>query len=196
MNRFVVELLKLLQDIDGPDVADTLIDELVTETARTTDWPSDEEFWDACRNTKVYKDIKQARVRMILRALELDMRSSMSEEGLPTKLPIEHVLPQGWDSSQWPIDTDDADAVERRNTLLHSFGNLTLVTTRLNGAMSNGSWEAKRTALGEHSVLRLNREIVEEYEVWDESAIESRGAMMADHLCRIWPRPEPSMSTD
>jgi len=83
----------------------------------------------------------------------LESRCRHVERG---KYTIEHVLPRAW-QKHWPVESQDPVARDKRNHLLHTIGNLTLVTKRLNPRMSNGPWSEKRTALTAHSVLRLNQ---------------------------------------
>jgi hypothetical protein len=40
-------------------------------------------------------------------------------------------------------------------------GNLTVLTDELNPSVSNSGWEEKRQAVEEHTVLRLNQELVD-----------------------------------
>ena len=91
---------------------------------------------------------------MTLAAIENAMRSEKSEEvALPGKLTIEHVMPQEWRAT-WPVDPPDDLAKDgERDRHLHRLGNLTLVTERLNPALSNSPWATKRPELNKHSVL-------------------------------------------
>jgi hypothetical protein len=76
-----------------------------------------------------------------------------------------------------------------------TIGNLTLVTKKLNPAMSNGPWPDKLEALNQHSVLMLNRHLVQQNpELWDEAAIRERTAFLASYIKRIWPGPEAEWS--
>jgi hypothetical protein len=80
-------------------------------------------------------------------------------------------------------------SIVRRNRLLHSFGNLTLLTAPLNSSVSNSAFEVKRDALEEHSLLLLNRELVKNGS-WDEDCIIARGKALFDIARTIWPLPE------
>jgi hypothetical protein len=52
-----------------------------------------------------------------------------------------------------------------------------LLTTPLNSSVSNGPFLDKRKAIEAHSLLVLNREIVQEV-AWDEERILTRGAAL------------------
>jgi hypothetical protein len=54
--------------------------------------------------------------------------------------------------------------------------------------MSNGPWSTKVAALDEHTVLMLNRDVVDQ-ETWDEDVIRDRSARMFEYALKIWPRP-------
>jgi len=69
-------------------------------------------------------------------------------------------------------------------------GNLTLVNNKLNPALSNGPWEHKRNELHKHSVLYLNKQLLDGWpERWDEAAIRERSMRLADLTIICWPGP-------
>ena len=104
-------------------------------------------------------------------------------------LTIEHLMPQGWREENWPLEVSDSpvEAIARRNQLVHTMGNLTLVSGSLNPSLSNDGWETKRPALAEHSQLQLNREVAE-VESWNEASLIERSRRLADRVVTIWPR--------
>jgi len=89
------------------------------------------------------------------------------------------------------VSTEDDSPLGRivkRNRLLQSFGNLTLLTRPLNSSVSNGPYPQKRAAIGEHSLLVLNREVCK-YATWDEEKILTRGKSLFSVAKTIWPLP-------
>ena len=96
-------------------------------------------------------------------------------------------MPVGWKTEKWPLpeDIEYEVAFHRRNDLLHTLGNLTLVTGPLNSAMSNAEWDRKRRELEKHSVLLLNRELTCQ-PTWNECMIRSRSRRMADLIAEAW----------
>lgn len=127
---------------------------------------------------------------MILEAIEDHLRGSKAEEPVVRgKLTIEHVLPQGW-TAHWPSPSaeGDEDPVERRNMLLHTIGNLTLLTQSLNSDASNAPWDTKRQKLADHSVLRLTAPLIARDD-WDDESIRARSVELAGIVCDIWGRP-------
>ena len=73
-----------------------------------------------------------------------------------------------------------------RDDLLHSIGNLTLVTRELNGRLGNRTFSEKKKALSEHSILKLNNEICQK-ETWDVNEIHERAEKLIEDACEIWP---------
>ena len=105
-------------------------------------------------------------------------------------LTIEHLMPQSW-HEHWPLPGVSSPEEERsvRESLLHTIGNLTLVTDKLNPSLSNGPWPAKREKILEHSALNLNRPLAKLND-WTERKITSRSARLFDTARTIWPCPE------
>jgi hypothetical protein len=101
------------------------------------------------------------------------------------------LLPQKW-ATHWPV-ADLAAEVER-DAHVNRLGNLTLITSSLNSAVSNGPWagdKGKRAQLEKHDVLLINRRIREvSLDGWDERRIDDRTTEMIDVLLATWPVPE------
>jgi hypothetical protein len=131
---------------------------------------------------------------MLLEAVDRAMRTSKQEAITITgRLTVEHVLPQQWEPPAWPeppieLGNEDESAVERRNRLLHSLGNLTLLTQELNSSVSNGPFVAKRPEIARQSALRLNT-YFQDVVAWDEAEILRRGEVLLQHAKRVWPHP-------
>jgi hypothetical protein len=61
----------------------------------------------------------------------------------------------------------------------------------LNSALSNAPWKAKQKQLNKHTKLLLNARLVDEHpEVFDEAAIDARGAWLTEQILSIWPGPD------
>lgn len=186
-NRFFATLLGKVKGQEGP-LAGHIRAALLAETADSSRWPDDEELEVSWRTVTAYKALTQRRVAMVLQALEEALVPPKAEKlPLPADLTVEHLLPTSWQAC-WPLPPGDQGAAkDRRERLLHTFGNLTLVSGKLNPAMSNGAWEKKRQALHDNSRLFLNRDL-EALPAWDEDAIEARSGRLFDLVRSIWPR--------
>ena len=136
------------------------VDELTRDAMR---FPEDSELLAAIKSNPAYRWIGSNRLQDILWELDQASRSSLAEKiALPEDLSVEHVLPQRWNAA-WPfsdgsVSSYDAGtaAVQRRNTLIDTLGNLTLVTGGLNSSLGNAGFKDKRTKLEAHSYLALN----------------------------------------
>ena len=195
-NRFFLGLLRRLREADV--ISRSLVQEHLLEgTGPAVVWPNDTRFSRAWLSQPVYRNIKSHRVEMILSAINARLHSAKQEpvtfEGTLT---VEHVLPVAWAAPDWPDppshpDPEDGEetAEELRNRLLHTFGNLTLLTQPLNSSVSNGPYEKKRPEITKHSLSRLNAWFQTEAE-WNESKIQERGKVLLETAKDAWPRPQ------
>jgi len=189
--RFVTQLLGAIKSssVDPTSISDVLRETLVQATSIDWYWPRSDRINEVITEWSIYGQISRGRLRVVLEALEDRIRSGdgKAEESCPRGLTIEHVLPVGWTESAWPLH--ESYHREQRENILQRLGNLTLVTSPLNSAMSNDPWTEKRATLDCHSVLHLNRRLVKSHR-WDEDTIIERGEQFAAEICEIWPHPE------
>lgn len=188
-NRLFLELSKEITKGDGKP-SDSVRQFLLSSEAESTRWPNDDEFKTAWLNTPIYRILRQQRVRMILEAMEHWLYDPKTEKiEFKDRLQVEHLMPRRWEK-HWPLveDADKAKAVAQRGVLLHTFGNLTLLTKKLNPVVSNGSWEKKQHQILEHTALKLNAKL-KDFAEWNESRIVERGEALLAIAQKIWPRP-------
>jgi hypothetical protein len=95
------------------------------------------------------------------------------------------------DPSARDVGPEGEPAEGRRDRLLHTFGNLTLLTRELNSSVSNGPYAEKRKEIANQSLIRLNHWFREQT-TWSEAEIERRGAALFDIATSIWPHPKQS----
>ncbi len=161
---------------------------LLQSDVDTSRWPNDTEFKQGWMNNGLYRSLPQQRIRMILEASEKQQQSPLSEAYVVFKSPtIEHLLPQGW-QAHWPLpeDVDKDQATKDREQLVHTIGNLTLLSGKLNTLISNGSWDKKLQHILEHSMSNINKQLPA---VWDEEAIRQRSTVLFEDAILIWPYP-------
>jgi len=190
-NQLFLELLTILDRAENSGVAAAEVRRfLLDQTADSRLWPDDEVFKEAWSELPAYNALNRARVRMVLEAIETAYRTEYSEPiVLRDTLTVEHLLPQAW--QEWwelPAGVEPKDAIARRDALVHRFGNLTLLTKKLNPAISNGDWSRKHPAILKHSALALNR-LLHGEKVWDEAAITRRTEELFRVAIGLWPRP-------
>lgn len=205
-NMVFVELLQAAQRAKG-SVADAIATALAGSPHGYA-WPTDEDLVESFVGNRAYGPggINQGRIRLLLGAVNHRLQSQSAKAEDVTfdysSLTVEHVMPQKWEE-HWPLEAESEDALalakQERSRQVQRFGNLTLLTSALNPAVSNGSWAMKRPKIDEHTVLMLNKRVVTEpgpdkkpipREVWDEDVIRARGAWLAEQVARVWDRPD------
>jgi hypothetical protein len=190
-NQLFLELLDVLdRTATAQDAAAEVRQFLLGQSAESRLWPDDSKFGSGWRELPAFRALNRPRLRMILEAIESAYRTDLSEPIiLRGKLTVEHLMPRAW-QDEWPLPAgmDPNDAAVRRESALHRFGNLTLLTKKLNPMISNSSWATKQPKIVEHSALALNRRLQGEA-TWDEAAIERRTEALLSVALRIWSRP-------
>lgn len=210
LNRVVVELLRELSEHPIEQAGQVIEEFLARQGSDSRLWPTDEQLTDALGADTIYTHLSRGRLRMVLEAIEDDLRGPMSEhEHCPRGvLTIEHVMPRGW-REHWGADlADDLPGALRRDRIVHTLGNLTLVNGKLNPALSNRSWtsantapptaahQGKRDLLLAHSVLKLNARLATAHpDAWTEQDINERTLALAQRVCALWPRPDSPAPT-
>lgn len=188
-----IDVLKTAAEGDSADVDTRIIAFMAGKTSETDRWPDDDELTSAVLNTNIYK-LKQSRLKMVLEAIDVYRSQGGHTETITLghSLWIEHLLPQGWrEEPAWSLPPGLADptkAALARDHRLHTLGNLTLTTSKLDISLSNRPWPEKVAALNAHTALQLNRDLVTAAPPkWDEEQIDGRGMAMAADLVKIWP---------
>jgi hypothetical protein len=205
-NRIFLRMLELISKPGLASPAAALRDYLLGLGGHSTCWPSDREFREHWMQRPVYKELRPAKTAAVLRALEVAQRGAMQEikEVQPIEvLTVEHILPQSWEGTGYypPADGTEEQRL-RRNQMLHTFGNLTLLTQSLNSAVSNGPFldspsddgigvvEGKRTQICMYSLLNLNA-YLQGKRNWAEAEIAERAEVLFGQALRLWPLPQP-----
>jgi hypothetical protein len=168
----------------------------------SNDWPTDAQFETAWLTTPAYVEHKASRIEKILLAIEVERRTRFNEAiTVNSRLSVEHVMPQKW-YEHWPLadgrtgrtpeqrflDGESDPPSEERERLVHSFGNLTLLTQPLNSSISNSGFPVKRVEIAKQSAFGLNRYFVDMAE-WDVDQMRTRGKALFESALRLWPRP-------
>lgn len=170
------------------DVADAIVTALDADS-RALSWPDDAELAQVFRDRQLYRDFSAERLRMVLAAIDETLQDRNRKEPLATidydLLQIEHIMPQKWRAA-WPLGAEaSAESEQRRDMIVHTAGNLTLVTSTFNSSVSNGPWSAKKPEFAKQAKLEINRAIGEAKD-WDEESIGRRAAELAAAAAAIW----------
>jgi uncharacterized protein with ParB-like and HNH nuclease domain len=196
-NRFFLALLTKAKHAiaHGDDLAETIRAELLRSVELTSIWPDDAAFRRGWLANPVYVGSRSDRSAMLLNALNAAMITTKNEKVVLMGLTVEHLLPQNGRIEDYPYapmpkDEEDVSPEARRKRLLHTVGNLTLLTGPLNSSISNGPFSAKRTAIVDESDLRLNAWMrTDARTTWGETDILQRGADLFERAAMIWPVP-------
>lgn len=201
-NRLFLQLTRALQRSGFS--AEALEDEFLKFDGPSTVWPDDEAFHRAWMTQHIYHVLNNPKIVLILARLsetyEDTKSGSVTVEG---NLSVEHLLPQSW-LEHWPLpdgsrgltpaevaenpDSPRALATVRRNQLLHTIGNLTILPPGANSWVSNASWADKRPKILKKALLPINPGALLMAESWDEEAIQSRGEELFRRALQVWPR--------
>ncbi len=184
-------LLRELEQDNSEAAGDAIVRYLASQQAYANIWPDDQMLEDAFLTAPLYWSLTQGRLRLILEGIEGALRTRYSESrDVPRNLTIEHVMPQNW-RRHWtlPDDVEEPGIAEvNRDRLIHSIGNLTLITPGLNSFLSDDPWEKKRKGLREHTNLSINKDLLDNApDVWDETAIAHRARRICQAAIKVWP---------
>jgi hypothetical protein len=197
-SQIVAEIIGKIGGTDRMRLGDVIESHLASQTSESRYWPDDHELRAELTELAAYRRLGRGRLRMILESVEDHLRgwragkSGIGEERTPRgKFAIEHVMPRKW-AAHWPLDPVASNDVGRDH-LIHTLGNLTLLTKRLNSKVSNGPWlgdSGKRSGLNEHDVLFVNRELLKHAaDSWTEEKIRERTQLMIEMILQVWPVP-------
>lgn len=213
MNKLIVALLKALRSVRPDTAGDVIRKFLSQQTASTREWPSDKKFLADIGRLRMYGNIKQGRIAVVLAAIEEHRRkqaqSKYGEMSLPSGLTIEHIMPQKW-RAHWKSDKPlTLDEEQKRDKLVQTLGNLTLVTGSLNSSLSNRPWtdaesaslsaggqagKGKWTILNQFNLIVLNKDVLDRHpDKWTEADIAARANELAIALTKIWPGPDQAV---
>lgn len=204
-NKLFVDVIGSLIGKPTDAILPALRDKLLAGGGATRQWPTDVAIIEKAVGRRVFDDMRTPALRLLLERLEYSLRTKKSEDAeIRQGLQIEHVMPQKWGANwllkgkqippnvaEYPILAKEelvelADSIRRRNLLLHTIGNLTLLNKHLNPAVGNASFTTKVSEY-KNSVLRLNRHFDSATD-WDEDAIVKRSRELGGAICAIWPR--------
>lgn len=201
-NRIFLNLTRALRR-DGA-TPENLVEQLLNQTGESGEWPSDGAFSEAWRSKHAYQVLNNPKIVHILKRLNSTyLGSKMEAVSIESALTVEHILPQNWlehwplpdqssgmtNTGLWNAESDDPRtlATRKRNMMLQTFGNLTLVSQALNSAASNSNWTLKRPEILSHSLLPLNQQLAT-VGTWDESSIAQRSEDLLHRALTLWPR--------
>lgn len=175
---------------------------LVEQQGESVEWPTDEAFREAWHVEHIYHVLNNPKVVYVLSEINAAYANRKMESiRLEGALTVEHIMPQKW-IDNWPlpdgskgltlleaINAKDDDsrklATRKRDAIIQTLGNLTILSQPLNSAVSNAGWRVKKAELLRNSLLPINQ-VLHDVEVWDEEAISARADDMFEKAREIW----------
>ena len=206
VNKTMVSILATLDENDPDTIGAIVSGFLAIQRSEARSWPTDEDMISEIPRLRMYGNIQQGRLRVVLEGVEHQLRTEYNEDvTIGHQLQVEHVMPQKW-RTHWDSGLDVTDAA-KRDRLINTIGNLTLVTQKLNGSLSHRPWtdteasvaaptgkeagRGKRSLLSKFSVLRLNKQIIDEHPTdWTDEDIHARSVDVTKRICHVWPGPD------
>jgi hypothetical protein len=206
-NNVFLEYLKFLTENKEAESFKNL---LKSKTAETNLWPSDNMLLEKLLERPLYREEKNRTksISNILLEVEKHSRGKKQEKinFVNSGLTIEHILPQKW-YEYWPLNgesiseddfnisvhavmtEDDKEGkyhqIEGRNKILHTIGNLTILTSSLNPSVSNSAFLTKKTEINSQSTLIINTYLQDKLD-WDENEIKLRSKVLYNSISKIW----------
>lgn len=196
-SKVFTELVERARGLDRSTLGDAVEKFFADQRSEGRYWPDDQDLERDVSELLAYRRLGRGRLRMVLEAIEDHKRGWIGtavglggERVARGKFAIEHIMPRKW-QSHWSLQ--EGVEPEQRDRQIHTIGNLTLLTGRLNSKVSNGPWagtDGKRAALAAHDVLMLNRELLRDVTGdWTDAGIEQRTGDLARVIAAIWPVP-------
>lgn len=202
-NRVFLDLTKKMRN--SASTPANLKSAIAALTGESSAWPTDDVFSLAFRDGAAYLDLNNAKLVHILWRLSSDHLVKQNEHiTIESPLTIEHILPRSW-REHWLLangtkgmteqemqdakaDDPRLEATLRRDRMLQTLGNLTILTQGLNSSVSNSAWDDKKPELLNYSLLPINQQL-HEFKTWDEDAIHQRGKQLFEKARKLWPGP-------
>lgn len=105
---------------------------------------------------------------------------------------LEHVMPKKWEAYWNDVNKNDEQKKAKRNRKLLTLGNLTILSSTLNGRIKNKSWRVKKSGDGRAKGLSHYAQGLETFssflseKTWNEEVIEKRADFLYDIAIKFW----------
>jgi hypothetical protein len=178
---------RLASQIDVKDPVASLAKTLAAER-----YPSDAAVLRALKVRSMY-DSASTKRRTVLILNTINRYLSAGRGGytvLDGDATIEHVMPQTVDDV-WKQELGPLWEQVSRD-LLHTLGNLTLVTAEWNSTLSNSAFATKKPLLSGHA-LSLNHDYFGGVDGWDRNEIIRRADWLGRKILNVWPSLDPTL---
>ncbi len=174
-NKVSADLIKQMQDSDITPKSDPF-----------ADVPSDAELLNSLKSPFLKTKTKHA--RLFLLWLELARRNNpkfnamvLSDNGT-----LEHIMPQKWEANWGESIKGDVIAEQKRHDHIGLIGNMTLLSGKLNAAISNSPFADKKLEMEKFADLTITKEVLA-LDDWDEQTIAARTEALSAEILKLWP---------
>jgi len=157
-------------------------------------WATDEELRRNAATKPFFRHGKSHQRALILRWLEESLTGDDAEFALAEFLSIEHVMPQTL-TEAWRAEIRAGLKSKERVNKIHgelvdTIGNLTLVTYKVNSALSNKPFAEKKGVLKARGggKIELTKQVTSKHH-WRPEAIRSRSPALVEDIIQNWPGP-------
>jgi hypothetical protein len=155
------------------------------------------DFAESLRDTNAYHRFAYKDIRYLFFNYDLFLRAQgMGDVGSSIEKAVENAGNNYTIEHIWPQDTSQLDLTEGEERIheeiVHSLGNLTLVTGKRGSSWRNLPYSVKRERIEENRQDYLNsdfpmtRELAREYETWGEQVVESRMDNLVEYAEKRW----------
>lgn len=149
---------------------------------------NDNDFKNAFIDTKLYANNNQSFTRMILVSIDKSQHTFGQYPDYSTLNTIEHICPQsGRDETGWTQYLKEDSKDEELSKVIHTIGNLSLLSRPANSHASNNPFKDKIATY--HKLTYLNKDIINRYDnnvLWNIESIKNRSSDIADIALSIW----------
>ena len=148
------------------------------------DWPDDAMFSGLIETSKLYSKSKFC--RYVLNEFELSENRQYDDVlNRYTESTSEHIIPQDISGTVWT----DVISIDEHEELVHTWGNLTILTAWENPEAGRKSWSEKRIHYLEESIYKSPKKVARKYtDVFDALTIRKRTQNLAEWAVKRWPR--------
>ena len=149
-------------------------------------YANDDAFRQALSGTHCYWNLGTRTIKYLLAQYEEKLQRDAGErmtlpftEILSSEYQTEHIL------AQHPAGGLDEEEMTAHQEIVHRLGNLTIASKEWNLGMGNRPFEQKKKTYRDSS-LRVQRELEEKWEEWNEASIQERGNEIIDFALERW----------
>jgi uncharacterized protein with ParB-like and HNH nuclease domain len=168
---------------------DSLKAQIETQSDKVNFMPTDEDIQNGFDNSKLVNKQATGILYMIESMIRDRTKHSTSLLGL-NRYSLEHVMPKKWENNWKPLKSEEDKA--KRNRILLTLGNLTIITTTLNTSIRDSDWNTKKNGRGEKHGLKTFASGIDTFSQyldkaeWDEEVIKERAEFLYNKAKDIW----------